>query len=182
MNKIDEILSLTIEKCRDRFITFSKVEGVTAEQVPSAQLSAMINHRSEIFLYGVDLTVRFQVIYSDILFQPHVAPLFDSVNEAKVRDFFNEICNLSLGKMKEILVEQGIMVALSLPVDIDTTRERVLGAEEVLTHSRLCRLHKGSETLCYVKVALEIHRQDVVDAFNSDIGDKESEDGEIEFF
>jgi len=178
---IPELNQYIISKCKDRFETFSKIAPVEPVECKLSDLGMWVNYRSEIFLYGVDLTVRFQIVYSDEDFQEFLKDLFDQVSPEKVRDFFNEICNLSLGKTKELFASQGVTVAISLPVGIDTTKARLMMAgEEVLKHTKVWFMKKNEKPLFYVKVSLEIHRPESLEKLTGDSA-ADSQEGEVEF-
>lgn len=178
----ERVLEVTFQKCLKRFESFSKIEGVQAIVVESDQIEASVNRRSEIFLYGVDLTLRFQLFYSDIKFQKYLKSTFDNPTEEHVRDFFNEVCNLTLGKMKEVFTNNKIIVALSLPVNIQTSVSRILASRDVLHNTEVQDFKKDGESLFYAKVSAEIHKESTLANFQDIENSGGVDDGDIQFF
>lgn len=178
----ERVLDLTADRCRTRFESFSKITNVTLKPCSLSSVGFEINRRSEIFLYGVDITMRFQAFYSDVSFKKHIQGIFQDPTTEQVHDFFNELGNLTLGKMKEVFIANKVNVAISLPVSVSTSKARILESPHILTNVALWRIEKEGQTLCYIYASAEIHKPEALDNFDENAGGQNDSDGEIELF
>jgi hypothetical protein len=178
----ERILSLTIDKCHSRFESFAKLENIEVKPCSASAIGFDVDRRSEILLYGVELTIRFQTFYSDANFAKHLKGTFENPSMEQVHDFFNELGNLTLGKMKEVFIANKLNVALSLPVSVSTSKARVLESPHILTSHGLWTVKQKNQTLFYAYVSLEIHKNETLNNFDENLGNQNSGDGDIELF
>lgn len=178
-----EVLDLNAETVKIRFESFSKLKGLTFTEFGGLVDEELdIDHRSEIFLYGVDITIRIQMFYNKENAGKTLANLFNNEStDERVIDFFNEVCNLSAGRMKEVFFDQGIVTALSLPIDIKTNLRKISNTQEVLPCNFSWVFFDGDEKIFGTRISLEIHNEAKFENFSKDAGET-VDDGEVEFF
>lgn len=179
---IEDIFELCSSKINSRFSSFAKIDDCIVSEVAPSKLIDDLDHRSEILLYGVNVTIRMQFFYNSESFTKSLAHLYEEVNKRRVIDLFNELANLSGGKVKEVFVEQGVVCALSLPMNITTTKLKVINISEVLPNLKYYEIKKGDEKLFAAKVSFEIHDTSKFANFNKDFNKSDIEEGEVEFF
>lgn len=113
---------------------------------------------------------------------PLLENLYTDVTDKRIFDFFNELCNLTCGKLKEVLVEQGIVAALSLPIDINTSPRKILVSQEVLPYFKYGKVEdENGQPLLKFKLSVEIHQLDPFKDFDVNFK-KEDDDDDVEFF
>lgn len=179
---INDLMDLCVNKVVDRFEGFAKIKGCNSKEIELVSISDSINYRSEILLYGVDLTIRFEFFFNLEDQSNYLSGIFDEVTEKRIKDFYNEVANLTGGKIKEVLYEQNIVTGLSLPVSVKTTKRKIKSAGEVLTHIKIWSVSKNEKTIFLVKSTIEVHQLEPFKDFNKDFKKSDIEDGDIDFF
>lgn len=177
----NDLFTLTFNCLEFSLQNFGNFPNVKCEEYsPDAKVYS-INHRSEIFIYGVDISLRFQLFFDNEFFQKRLGSMIPDANTEKVNDFFNEICNLTCGKVKKTFEEQNIRAALSLPISTETAEKKLKLLSEVLPDIKDGRvLDENGNVLLYIRVSMCVHNKE---AFKSLDIYKKSEsvaEGEIE--
>jgi hypothetical protein len=181
-NLVKDIFELSSLKLNDRFNLFSQLKECAIDEISSKEILDATSFRSEILLYGANITIRFQLFYSCEQIIPVLGHLYDNLNQSGVVDFFNEVCNLTGGKIKEVLIEQGIVAALSLPMSIETTKSKVIGSNEVLANYKYYRIQNQDKHVFSAKVSFEIHDESKFSSFDKNFLKSDIQDGDIDFF
>lgn len=176
-----KMLELTGKKVIERIGGFAQITDLQLTEKPLDKVTEAINHRSEIFIYGTSVTSRLQIFYNVEACYPVLKHLYGEISPEKIFDFFNEGCNLTCGKLKEVLVDQGAVVALSLPIDVESNFEKIKMAYEVLPFYQSWQVTANGQPFFGVKSSLEIHDISVFTGFNFDY-QKDEEDGDVDFF
>lgn len=179
---VKDLMDLCIDKVTDRFKGFAKIESCTHEETNLESVPDRINFRSEILLYGVDLTMRFQFFFNLDDQANYLSKIFDELNEKRIIDFYNEVANLTGGKIKEVLYEQNIVTGLSLPVSVKTSKRKIKSSGDVLSHSNIWSISKNEESIFWLKSSIEVHKPEAFKVFNKDFKKIDIEDGDIDFF
>ncbi|MGZ3809852.1 MAG: hypothetical protein ACXVCE_17340 [Bacteriovorax sp.] len=166
----------------DRFNSFSQLRE-SFLQAPEDKIGLSdIDCRSEVLLFGAHITVRIQIFYHRDIFGPYLKNIYDNVTRERVVDFFNEVGNLTGGKVKEIFFEQGIVVALSLPISIETTKDNVLKSKEVLPEHKFYESRYKEKSLYAAKISIDVHSLEKFSSFDKNYSMSEFKDGDVEFF
>ena len=177
-----DLFDLCIAKISECFILFSKISNCSISDINISQFPDDIDHRSEIILYGVNITFRIQFFYNSLNFTNNLESLYEKVTKERVIDFFGETANLTAGKIKEVLFDQGIVCALSLPMNISTSKLKVIEGTEVLSKFKYCEMKLENERLFASKISFEIHDEIKFKDFNKNYKRTNVDDGEVEFF
>lgn len=186
-NKIEnDIFELCREKLNDRFNSFSQLKESQLNEFEDGprvnSLLENIDYRSEILLYGPDITIRFQIFYNWNFFSTYLKNIYDQVTKERVIDFFNEVGNLTGGKVKEIFFEQGIVATLSLPMSINTNKSKINQSKEVLGQYKMFESMFQGQSIYLGKISFEIHNQGKFSSFDKQLSKLEIQDGEVDFF
>lgn len=179
---VDDVFSLCNTKINERFNLFSKLKECEIISVSASEVLDNIDHRSEILLYGTSITVRIQFFYNCEVFKTILAHLYDDAGKERVVDFFNEVGNLTGGKVKEVLMGHGVVTALSLPMSIATNKTKSITATEVLPKSRYFQIRFNDNNIFSSKVSFEIHDQRKFNNFDKDYLKSDFKDGDVDFF
>jgi len=141
------------------------------------------NRRSEIFIYGTDITVRLQVFFNKENFRGAINHLYiGGANDQKVDDFFNELGNMVCGRVKHIMVLQGVNAAVSLPIAVRIGDRPMQLRSEVLTHVSEHVINKGQDVAFAARVSLAIHKPDKFIKFDPKVDEASEQNTEAEFF
>lgn len=181
----DGIFSLVQHYIIKRFEGMINEKGYEIKEVPENVYheNTRIDHRSEIFIYGTDVTVRLQFFFNLQNYIKKIAHLFeDGATDARVEDFFNELANMTLGKTKEMLVNQGVSAALSLPISVETAAVKSNLLSEVLTHRKDYSISKEDKITVLSRVSLVVHKPEVFKGFDWTIKDQSENAGDVELF
>lgn len=179
---MNDVFGLCNMKISERFSMFSKMDGCEIVAVAADKILENIDHRSEVLLYGTSITIRLQFFYNRELCKLMLAHLYDDVGKERVVDFFNEVGNLTGGKVKEVLAGHGVITALSLPMSIPTNKIKSISIEEVLPSSRYFQVFFKGEEIYSAKVSFEIHDLGKFNNFDKDYSKSNCQDGEVDFF
>ncbi len=178
-----DLFDLCIDRSRERFETFSKIKNCASVEIEKEKIIDSVNHRSEILLYGLSITVRLQFFYDYELLKKHLEHLFQVTEKSNIIDFFNEVANLSGGKIKEIFVEQGIVSALSLPMNISTAKAKICSVVDVLPHSMYIAVQTADAKRLYdTRISFEVHDPTSFKGFDKNFKKSDIDDGDVEFF
>ncbi len=181
-NKVyEDIFSLCSDKLLNRFIGFGGFKDVTISHNPEGKISDDVNYRAEIILYGSDMTLRIQIFFCVESYHELLKHIYTEVTDKRVIDFQCELCNLTGGKIKEVAVEQGIVVALSLPMNAETDKLKLINSKNVLSEVRHFDLMMAEKVVLSSKVSFEIHNLEKFSNFKADFTMSNVSDGDVEF-
>lgn len=179
---VNDIFEMCSSKLNDRFNSFSQLKESSLHEAKGDSGLDSVDYRSEVLLYGADITVRIQLFYNCMQYGSYLKNIYDDVTQDRVIDFFNEVGNLTGGKVKEIFFEQGIVAALSLPMSIGTTKTKIIKSKEVLNEQKTFESKYKDQSIYMAKVSFEIHNQEKFSKFDKNLSKLEIQDGEVDFF
>lgn len=182
LNLVNDIFELCSLKMNDRFNSFSQLKECSLKEKFNDRCLELADYRSEVLLYGANITIRFQFFYNRKSFGPLLAHIYEQSTNERIVDFFNEVGNLTGGKVKEVLFEQNIITALSLPMCIDTNKDKILTTSEVLSENRFFEVSFKDQSIYAAKISFEIHDQDKFLNFDKNFSKSDIQDGEVDFF
>ena len=162
-------------------MNFSGLKECAILESKAVKIIDSVNHRSEILIYGLDITLRLQLFYDTEVYKKLLAHIYDDVTVKRIIDFHCEVCNLVGGKIKEALMDQSIVVALSLPMNIETTKIKAINSHDVLKEFGFFDIEFGGQKILSSKISFQIHNEEKLKNFKvSEVTDS-SNDGDVEF-
>lgn len=172
------------------YLALNRYEGMLGQSghtiksvVSDAYLDMDFNKRSEICIYGIDVTVRLQIFFNVEKHKNKISHLYtDEVTDGRVEDFFNELANLTLGKIKEVMMGQGVNGSLSLPISISLLRAEPTDTNKVLPQSKDYSIQNSLGVDAIVRASFETSKMNLLSGLDWDLKNFDSTGGEVEFF
>lgn len=179
---INDIFELCSSKVNERFSLFSQIKDCETEEILAENILGNIDYRSEVLLYGVSVTIRLQFFYNCESLGEALTHLYENAQKERIVDFFNEVGNLTGGKVKEVLLGQGIVTALSLPMCVATNKSKTIVVEEVLPNFKYFQIRHRNNNIFSSKISIEIHDVNKFSNFDIAYSKSDFQDGDVDFF
>ena len=105
-----DLFDFTAENLSKNFESLGSLSGLQQTHIEGLRGVPMFAapQCSEICLFGENVTLRLQIFYDMQNALKYLGDSLPSATEAKVIDFFNEVCNMTYGKIKHIFTDQSL--------------------------------------------------------------------------